>query len=259
MNAAIALDAPPRPAGRLGKIAWHWRHDPKIELWILWWAMFGFYQLFGVVFVLLAHVMPPPPPYWTEVEVAHWFAAHRTGILVGFGICFFITGLVASCNALIAHSMRRMSISKAFAYSYLIIYSLSAIPGMLFTAILLTVGAMRPDRDPKVLYWIYDAGMLTFMGTMGIFLIGTLVWMIAVLIDKNNVFPKWFGYLNICNVITEIVIAPCWIMKRGAFAWNGSISFYLDTAVFVVYTAVFITLLRKLVVRDDFGEGRLTP
>lgn len=257
MNAAIAAVPPLCPAGFFGKIGWHWRHNPKIELWILWWAMFWFYQLFGVVFVLLAHVMPPPPPYWNEAEIGQWFSQYRSGILLGFGICFFITGLVASCNALIAYSMRRMSVSKAFALSYLIIYSLSAIPGMLFTAIFLTVGAMRPDRDPKVVAWLYDAGMLAFMGTMGIFLIGTLVWMIAVLIDKNNVFPKWFGYLNICNLLTEVVIAPCWIMKRGAFAWNGSISFFLDTAVFVVYTGAFITLLRKMIVREDFGKGPL--
>jgi hypothetical protein len=104
--------------------------------------MFWFYQLFGVVFVLLAHVMPPPPPYWNEAEIRQWSSQYRSGILLGFGICFFITGLVASCNALIAYSMRRMSVSKAFALSYLIIYSLSAIPGMLFTAIFLTVGAI---------------------------------------------------------------------------------------------------------------------
>jgi hypothetical protein len=128
---------------------------------------------------------------------------------------------------------------------------------MLFAAILLSVGAMRPDRDPKLIAWLYDAGFLTFVGTLGVFLIGTLVWMIAILIDKNRVFPKWFGYLNICNLLTEIVVAPCWIMKSGAFAWNGSIAFYVDTAVFVVYTAAFITLLRKMVIREDFGTGPL--
>ena len=70
-------------------------------------------------------------------------------------------------------------------------------------------------------------------------------------------FPKWFAYLNICNLITEFVIAPAWIQKRGAFSWNGVISFWIDTAVFVVYTVVFITLLRKMIVREDFGTGPL--
>jgi hypothetical protein len=260
MSAAVAgaaPSAPARPSRLLSKIAWHWRHDPKIELWIIWWAMVGFYQLFGVVFVLMTHVMPPPKPWWDQARIAQWFSDYHTGILVGFAIIFLVSGLVPGCNAIIAYSMRRMSVSKAFAYSYITIYSLSAIPGMLYAAIFLSVGAMRPDRDPRLIAWLYDAGFLTFVGTLGFFLIGTIVWMIAILLDKNRVFPKWFGYLNIANAITELVVAPCWMMKSGAFAWNGSIAFWVDTGVFALYTCVFIVLLRKMVVREDFGDGPL--
>jgi hypothetical protein len=116
---------------------------------------------------------------------------------------------------------------------------------------------MRPDRDPALICWLYDFVFMVFDGTMGIFLIGTLVWMIAILIDKNGVFPKWFGYLNICNLITEFVIATAWILTRGAFSWNGIIAFWIDTAVFAIYTGVFITLLRNMVIREDFGTGPL--
>jgi membrane protein implicated in regulation of membrane protease activity len=128
---------------------------------------------------------------------------------------------------------------------------------MLITAIFLTVGAMRPDRDPQLIYMIYDMGFMCFEGTMGIFAIGTVVWMTAILIDKNKVFPKWFGYLNICNMITEFVISPAWILKQGALSWNGSIAFWIDTIVFAIYTVAFIVLLRKLIQREDFGDGVL--
>ena len=99
-------------------------------------------------------------------------------------------------NALLAYSMRRMSVSRAFAYSYLVIYALTALPGMLLMGIALTVGAMRPDRDPELIRWLYDFAFLSFSGTMGVFLVGSLVWMVAILLDKNRVFPKWFGYLD---------------------------------------------------------------
>jgi hypothetical protein len=255
MSVAEAQLLPARPRGLLGRMNWHWRYDPKIELWIIWWAMVIFYQLFGVVFVGLTHVMPPPQPWWDQTRIVQWFNDHHYGELVGFGIIFLIAGVVAACNALIAYSMRRMSVSRAFAYSYIAIYSLSTIPGLLLTAIALTVGAMRPERDPALISWIYDLGIMAFDGTMGVFLVGTYVWMIAILIDKNRVFPKWFGYLNICNAITEFVIAPAWIFKRGVFSWNGVVSFWIDTAVFVVYTAAFIILLRKMIIREDFGDG----
>jgi hypothetical protein len=252
-----ALPAPPHAANWPGRLAWHWRHNPKLELWLGWYAMVFFYNLFGVVFVLMTHVMPPPQPWWDQAHIVRWFDDHHTGLLAGFGIIFLISGLVAACNGLIGYSMRRMSVSRAFPLSYIAIYSLSTTPGMLLTAILLTVGAMRPERDPQLICWIYDAAFMCFIGTMGVFLIGTLVWMIAILIDRNRVFPMWFGYLNICNLITEFVVAPAWIFKQGAFSWNGVIAFWIDTAVFVVYTIAFITLLRRMIQREDFGDGPL--
>jgi len=251
------LVLPARPAGLFARIGWHWRHDPKMELWIIWWAMVIFYQLFGVVFFGLTHVMPPPQPWWDHARIVQWFNDHHNGELIGFGIIFLVSGLVAACNALIAYSMRRMSVSRAFAYSYIAIYSLSTIPGLLLTAIALTVGAMRPDRDPALISWIYDLAIMAFDGTMGVFLVGTYVWMIAILIDKNRVFPKWFGYLNICNAITEFVIAPAWIFTKGPFSRNGVITFWIDTCVFIVYTTAFIILLRNMIIREDFGDGPL--
>jgi hypothetical protein len=105
------------------------------------------------------------------------------------------------------------------------------------------------------MHWLYDFGFLSFSGTMGVFLVGSLVWMAAILLDKNGVFPRWFGYLNLCNALTEVVIAPSWIFQRGVLAWNGVIAWWIDVAVFGMYTVVFIYLLRSLIQRDDLGTG----
>ena len=37
----------------------------------------------------------------------------------------------------------------------------------------------QPDRDPALMVWLYDFAFLSFEGTMGVFLIGSLVWMVA--------------------------------------------------------------------------------
>ena len=154
-------------------------------------------------------------------------------------------------------TMRRMSISPVFGYTYLVIYSLSAVPGMLLMCLALTAGAMRPDRDPELLQWLYDFAFLSFSGTMGVFLIGSLLWMAAILIDHNWVFPKWFGYLNLCNALTEVVVAPAWIFHRGVFAWNGLICWWINIVVFGLYTGAFIVLLRQMIRREDFGTAAL--
>lgn len=253
-----SLTTAEQPAGSpVGRLVWNFRHHPKRELWFAWWVMVVFYQLYGLLFFVVTRVQPPPSPGWDAPTVLQWFSDHHLGILAGFGVVFLITGMTAPINALLAYSMRRMTVSPAFAYSYLVMYSLSAVPGMLVMAVAMTVGAMRPDRDPELIHWLYDFAFLSFTGTMGVFLIGSLVWMLAILIDKNRVFPKWFGYLNLCNALTEVVVAPAWIFHRGVFAWNGLIAWWIDMVVFVIYTAVFIVLLRKMIEREDFGAGPL--
>ena len=249
------MSAPPESPIR--SLLWNFRHHPKRELWFAWWVMVIFYQFYGLLFFVVTRVQPPPSPAWATPTVVQWFSDHHLGLLAGFGVVFLITGMTAPINALLAYSMRRMSVSRVFAYSYLIMYSLSAIPGMLVMAIAMTVAALRPDRDPELIQWLYDFAFLSFSGTMGVFLIGSLVWMVAIIIDKNRVFPKWFGYLNLCNALTEVVVAPAWMFHRGAFAWNGAIAWWINVFVFVFYTGVFIVLLRKLIQREDFDTGEL--
>ncbi|GFG74513.1 hypothetical protein [Mycobacterium botniense] len=254
-TAVTALERPCRPLFR--RFVWHCRYNPKRELWFAWWTTIVFYNVFAVAFFVLSRTQPPPSPGWDPPRVVQWFNHNHYGILVGFGMMFLLTGMTAPTNALIAYSMRRMSISPAFAYSYLVLYSLSAIPGMLLMCIVLTVGAMRPDRDPQLVFWLYDFAFLSFIGTMGVFLIGSLIWMLAILIDRNRVLPKWFGYLNLCNALTEVVVSPAWIFKRGVLAWNGVIAWWIDMVVFGFYTGVFILLLRQMIGREDFGTGPL--
>jgi hypothetical protein len=247
-----------RPGSLLRRIARSWRHDPKIELWIAWWTMVVFYNLFGLLFFVVTRTQPPPKPWWEPARVVQWFDDQRHGLLIGFAFVFLIAGMTALMNALIAYSIRRMSVSRAFAYAYLVIYALSTLPGMLFLGIGLTVGAMRPDRGPAIVSWLYDFSFMTFVGTMGVFLVGSLVWMTAILLDRNRVFPKWFGYFNLANALTEVVVAPVWIFNEGwVFGWNGVITWWLQVFVFATYTCVFITLLRRMILREDFGSGPL--
>lgn len=252
--AAEAYVRPPLPASKLGQIAWQWRHNPKLELWLAWYAIVVFYNIFGIVFFVITRTQPPPKAWWDLPRIVQWFGDNHTGLLVGFGIMFLIGALCIASTALIVYSIRRMSVSPAFAYSYLILYSLAAVPGMLLTCIALVVGALRPDRDPKLMGLLYDMGFLSFSGTMGIFLIGSVIWAIAILLDKNGILPKWFGYFNICNALTEVVVATCCIMKSGPFAWNGVIAFYINMVVFGIYTGAFITLLKKMIEHQEDSD-----
>ena len=229
----------------------------KKELMIAWWVMLGFYQLYAISFFMIAPVQPPPDPAKTVADVVQWYGDNQFRLLLGVSILYAIIGMTTLCNALIAYSMYRMSVSRVFAYSYIAFYALSAIPGLLLTCFALTTAAIRPDRDPEVLHWLYDLAFLAFDGTMGVFLLGSLIWMLAILLDKNRVLPRWFGYLNLCNALTEVVVAPCWIFQSGFFAWDGVVTWWINILVFGVYTTAFVTLLRRMIQAEDFGTGQM--
>jgi hypothetical protein len=250
---------PPAPASGslLHRFMWHVRNNPKRELWFAWVGIVFFYNCFTVSFFVLSRTQPPANPALDARGAAQWFGHHHYGIIVGFAIIFVVAGFSTPQNALIAYSMRRMTVSRAYGYSYLVLYSLSAVPGMLLLCVTLTVGAMRPDRDPELQQWLFDMGFLSYVGTMGVFLIGSLVWLIAILIDRNRVLPKWFGYLNLCNALTEVVVSPAWIFHKGVFAWNGIIAWWINMVVFGIYTGVLIMLLMQMIQREDFGTGAL--
>ena len=230
---------------------------PKRELWLAWYVTVAFYGMYSVIFFGLSRTQPPGQPWLEPNETVAWFADRQWGLPLGFGLIFVLGGFSAVAISLITYSIRRMSVSPVFAYSYLILYAVSAVPGFMFICVAMTCGAMRPERDPVVQQWLYDLGFLSFVGTMGVFLIGSLVWMMAILLDRNGVFPTWFGYLNLCNALTEVVIAPSWIFQRGVLAYNGAIGFWVNVPVFGLYTTVFIILLRNLIQRDDLGTGPL--
>jgi len=253
----MSKTTPPSSPAHPRRTTSHWRNNPKRELWFAWYSMVVFYNIFVVVFFIMTHTQPPPYPYWSDAQVVSWFNGDHNGLLIGFGIVFATAALTLPANALIAYSMRRMSVSRAFAYSYLVIYSLAALPGMLMLCVVLSVGAMRPGRDPVLMHWLYDFAFLSYVGTMGIFLIGSLVWMLAILLDKNRVLPKWFGYLNLCNALTEVVVSPAWIFHQGVLDWNGLISWWINMVVFGIYTSAFMMLLRAMIQREDFGDGPL--
>ena len=230
---------------------------PKRELWLAWYVTVAFYSLYSVVFFGLSRTQPPGHPSLEPDQTVVWFADRDPGLLIGFGLIFVLGGFSAVALALITYSIRRMSVSPVFAYAYLILYAIAAIPGFLYICIAMTAGVMRPDRSPATTQWLYDLGFLSFVGTMGVFLIGSLIWMVAILLDRNGVFPRWFGYLCLVNGLTEVVIAPSWIFQRGVFAYNGAIGFWVNVPVFSLYTIVFIVLLRSFIQRDDLGTGPL--
>ena len=126
------------------------RHNPKRELWFAWWTLVVFYNLYSVVFFVVTTYPATAEPCLDTRQVVRWFDDRALGPARRASPRLRHRRMCAAMNsALIAYSIRRMSVSRAFAYSYLFIYSLSAVPGLLCMCVAMTVGTLRPDRDPE--------------------------------------------------------------------------------------------------------------
>lgn len=228
----------------------------KRDLWICWWITVIFYALFGVIFVPLTRIMPPPGPGLSVVEINAFFHDHAHTIQIGFALLMVVIGFGSISNGLIAYQMTRMSVSKVFAYGYIATLAIGALPGCLFAAFMFQAAVFRPDMDPQIVALLYDMSFLTFVGSLGCFTANYVIFALAVLLDGNDVFPKWLAYVAIWQVVTELLAVPVFIFRKGPFSWNGVISFWEGTVLFGIFLTCLIRLLRTAIQQQP-TENRL--
>jgi hypothetical protein len=212
---------------------------------LMTWFFPLWYGLFGIIICLLARVTPPPRPDVTTADKVAFFVQHHTTIQWGFVGLLILLGGAAMTNGLVGYQMKRMSTGPVLAYGYIGGMGVGALPGFLLVSVCFLTAAFRPDRDPELIGLLYDLGMLSYNGSLGCFTAAYLVLAIAVLYDKNNIFPKWFAYISIWQIITEVVATQMFLFPSGPFAWNGSISFWVAVAEFSVWLGALIVILRK--------------
>jgi hypothetical protein len=248
----VSVDTPP-VTSEPAPIAGDGRRS-RLDLWICWWTIPAFYVLFGVIFVPLTRVMPPPRPGLSVEQINAFFHVHATTIKIGFSLLMVVIGFGCVTNGLVAYEMKRMSIKPVFAYGYIASLAVGAIPGCLFAALAFLAAVFRPDRDPQVVALLYDVGLLSFVGSLGCFVTNYLVLAIAIFMDDNNIFPKWLAYMALWQIVTELLAVPVFIFRKGAFGWNGAISFYEGTVIFGVFMTFLIVQLRRAIQQEPLGH-----
>ncbi len=226
----------------------------KPDVRFMTWFFPIWYGVFGVIICLLARVTPPPRPDVTAADKVAFFTQHGLTIQIGFSLLLILLGGAAWTNGLVAYQIKRMSVGSVFAYGYIGGMGVGALPGFLLVAVCFLTAAFRPDRDPELISLLYDLGMLSYNGSLGCFTAAYLVFAIAILYDKNGIFPKWFAYVTIWQIVTEVIATQMFVFKAGPFAWNGSIAFWWSVVVFSVWLGALIILLKQAAERQSADE-----
>jgi hypothetical protein len=241
----LSVLCPDQPAEAPGK-----GRGGKPDVWLVYWIFPGFYAVFGVIICLLTRVTPPPRPDVTAADKVAFFTQHGTTIQIGFGILLILLGGAAVTNGIIAYHMKRMSVGSVFAYGYIGGMGVGALPGFLLITACFLAAVYRPDRDPELQSLLYDLGMLSYNGSLGCFSAAYFALAIAILYDKNEIFPRWFAYVSIWQIITEVIATQMFVFDAGPFAWNGSLAFWWSVVVFSIWLCALIALLEKATARE---------
>ena len=155
-------------------------------------------------------------------------------------------------NSVYLIQIKRMSVSPVFRYSVMVGSMTGAIVGMLFPMFCFGLGAFRPGYRPEILAMLYDFGYLAYIGSLGCFCVMWMAFGLAIILDENDVLPKWLGYYTVWQYVTELMAAPVWISKSGPFAWNGLMTFWFAMVLYVSWQIiVYVCIYRAIKNQPD--------
>jgi len=216
------------------------------------WSAPVFVAVFTVGFWFLARYLPPPSPNATATDIAALYQQHTGQIRLGMFLMMACSALVAPFVAVISVQMKRME-GGAGVLTYT---QLSAgTVGILFLilpALLWTVAAFRPERDPNLILLLNDMGWIFFLMPFGTFMIQNLAIGIAILAHSGpQIFPRWAGYFNLWVAVLFVPGGLLTFFKTGPFAWDGLFVFWVPLVVFLLWYGVMFVLLRQAIAKSS--------
>ncbi len=247
-NGVLVADA--RSSGNVPALV---ASNRKLDQWICFWSIPAFYSAFGLIFVVLGGIMPPQSPTASEAEIVAYMT--RPNLAAGMALLALTLGLASLSSGVIVVQMKRMEgIGPVLPYAYLAALAVAGLPGCLFPGFMFALGALRPEYSPAIHVMLYDLGFLSFVGSLGAFIVQYLVFAVAVFLDRRSIFPRWLGYFTIWALVTELVAVPVWVTRTGAFAWDGLLSFWLGTAIFVGWEFCLCVCLHRAIKNQPLHE-----
>jgi hypothetical protein len=201
-----------------------------------------------IVGFLIGHLIPPPGPNESGVQIARFYQEHSSSIRIGLTLGMFGAALLGPFVAVLAAQLKRMSNrSMASAYCQLVLGTLLIVE-ILVPFVILGALTFRSIRDPAVTLAMSDFAWLFFVGVVSTASLEVLLVGIAILQDKQlaPLFPRWAG---IYSVAVGVITAPgclAFFFTTGPFAWNGIVSWWIALAAFGSWFLVFGLLILQI-------------
>ncbi len=233
----------------------------KILMW--WFIALG--VLYGLAFIFLFRMFPPPSAEWSAGQIARFYQEHSLGARVGAMIGVWTGGWFLPLGVVLGAQMyRRERLDDgAPLWTWL---TLSA--GGLMTVVIMLptlfwgVAAYAPYRDPDVTAVLHEMGILTFItGTQYYIFVWVAIAVMSLLPNKLNFwpFPRWYGYFTILTSLALEAGALPFLSREGILAWNGLLPWWIPISNFFVWGTRHLLPVAESHQRADCRTGLHRP
>jgi hypothetical protein len=199
----------------------------------------------------LAGVLPVPlGAHNTPEEVVAFYRDNSMTVRTGLVIAAIGLGGIFPLVAVISMQMMRME------GRYPILSFLQFVCGsatgvfLLVPMLLMTVAAFRPDRTPELTVTLNDISWMLFITPIMPFIIQNVAIGVATLSDRNGIFPRWSGYLNLLVGFSFLPDVLPYFFYSGPFAWDGIFVFWLALTTYTIWAITMGSLSYKAVQAD---------
>ena len=200
---------------------------------------------------ILSGLLPTPlGAHNTPEEVVAFYRDHATSVRAGLVMAGIGLGGIFPLVAVISMQMMRME-GRYPILSFLQMVTGSATGVMLLIPMLLmTMAAFRPDRTPEITVTLNDAAWFLFITPIMPFIIQNVAIGVAVLNDRNGIFPRWCGYMNLLVGFSFLPDVLPYFFFSGPFAWDGIFVFWLALTTYTIWAVTMGILSRRAVLAD---------
>ena len=220
------------------------------------WSGPAFLVLYLIAFWGVAGYIPPPRPTLTPHEVAAFYDTHRTAIRVGQ-----LGALVASTLLFPFFSVISIQIARIERRTPLLamIQFGGAVLLIVFfqlCSMLWIAATFRPELAASTVRALHDLSWLVFVMVFPAYTLQMLCIALAGFMDRSPspTWPRWASYLNLWVGLSGAGGALAVFFKKGPFAWNGLIGFWLPVTVFALWLCVTTALLVGAIRRQAVSE-----
>jgi len=216
--------------------------------------------VFFTGFAGIAHWMPPPNPLAGPEQIAAIYRDRPTAILLGQVLAMTAVGFLTVWAAAIAAQMKRIEgANDVLANTQLALAAISTLV-FIWPQFFWVTAAYRPQRDPTQLWLLNDLGWLPFVACVytGVPWVLVIGWAILSDTGRRPIFPRWAGYYCVWLALVFLPASLAVFIKRGVFAWDGLVVFWLPIVFFGCFLLVFSGLLLKAISRQEAEEAAMT-